>query len=96
MKSYYDKTINDEVYHVSDIVRVLSVKPMEGHKLLLAFSTGEKRVFDLTPLLEKPAFRQLKNPGVFKSARIAFGTVVWNDELDLAPESLYRSSVPCE
>ena len=96
MKTYFDKSINDEVYHVSDIVRVLSVQPMEGHKLYLSFSTGEKRVFDVSPLMDKPAFRQLKNPGLFNSVHIAFGTVVWNDELDLAPESLYRSSVPCE
>ena len=96
MKTYFDKTINDEVYHVSDIVRVLSVKPLNNYKLLLCFSTGEKRVFDVSPLLKKPAFQQLKNPCLFNSARIAYGTVVWNDEIDLAPESLYHSSQPCD
>lgn len=81
---------------MSDLVRVVTVKPLDGYKLLLSFSTGEKRVFDVAPLLNKPAFRQLQNPGLFNSARIAFGTVIWNDEIDLAPESLYHSSQPCD
>lgn len=93
MKEYFDKNLNDIVYHVSDIVKALSVKPLDGYKLLIHFSTGEDKVFDVSPLLEIPAFSELKNAGFFKTAQIQYGTVVWNDDLDLCPESLYNDSM---
>ena len=38
-------------------------------------------------------FTQLRNKALFARARIERGTVVWNDELDIAPEALYAGSV---
>ncbi len=32
-----------------------------------------------------------KNPGFFMKAKVECGTVVWNDELDIAPEHLYEA-----
>lgn len=93
MKVYFDETINDYIYNVSDIIKILSVKPIDEYKLIIGFSTGEKRVYDVKPLLEKPIFFPLKNMALFNKAHIECGTVVWNDDLDLCPESLYNDSV---
>ena len=94
MKVYFDEKINDYVYDISNIVKIRSVKPLEGYKLLIGFSTGEKKVYDVSPLLEKPLFSPLKNIALFNKAHIECGTVLWNDDIDLCPENLYIDSVP--
>ena len=39
-------------------------------------------------------FNLYKDKNLFAGARIARGTVVWNDDLDIAPETLYQDSKP--
>jgi Protein of unknown function (DUF2442) len=72
---------------------VIHVNPREDFHLELEFSTGEKRVFDVRPYLEKDVFKQLKDISRFKQAHVAFDTVCWPDHLDIAPETLYDRSV---
>lgn len=73
---------------------VTHVKPREDFHLELEFSTGETRIFDARPYLEKGIFKQLKNIVLFKQAHVAFDTVCWPGNLDIAPETLYDRSVP--
>ncbi|MCA0388775.1 MAG: DUF2442 domain-containing protein [Bacteroidetes bacterium] len=40
--------------------RVASVKTLEGDKLLLTFTKGEQRIFDMAPYLEIGIFKELK------------------------------------
>ena len=75
------------------MIRVTSVQTTPDFKLQLQFSTGEKRSFDMAPYLRLPVYRRLDNPGFFALARIDYGTVVWPDEIDIAPETLYEYSV---
>ena len=51
-------------------------------------------VADARPLLEKPLFAALKSLPFFLRARAAYGTVIWNDDIDIAPEHLYECSSP--
>lgn len=44
---------------------VLSVTPKNNHLLRLKFNTGEIRLFDATPYLEKGVFKKLKNKTLF-------------------------------
>ena len=62
--------------------------------LLLTFTGGEKRIYNAKPLLEKPLYTQLRNPSFFLTAKADCGTVVWDDDIDIAPEHLYESSIP--
>ncbi len=94
MKGYFDEKIDDYVYNISEMVKIQCVKPIEGYRLLIGFSTGESKVYDVSPLLQKPVFSPLKNLALFNKAHIECGTVVWNDDIDLCPESLYCDSVP--
>jgi hypothetical protein len=75
-------------------IRVKSVKAMDDYRLLLTFTNGEKRIFDCKPLLSYKVFNELKDMNLFRQAYIDYGTVVWNDVLDYAPEALYSDSVP--
>ena len=74
-----------------DVVRV-DAKP--DYTLLLEFENGEKRVFDMTPLMDKKPFVQLKDSPLFTLASVDYGTVVWPGDIDIAPETLYERSLP--
>lgn len=71
---------------------VISVVPKDNFQILVTFSTGETKLFDARPYLEKGVFTRLKNPELFKQAYVAFDTVCWPGDLDIAPETLYDRS----
>lgn len=74
------------------MVKVTSVKPLDGYELELTFSTGEVRLFDVKPYLERGVFNELKDPAYFRAVRLAFGSIAWPHEQDFGPESLYVES----
>ena len=76
------------------MIKVIGVVPAENYQLVVAFSTGERRRFDMRPYLAYPVFRRLENPGFFSLARVDYGTVTWPGEIDIAPETLYEKSEP--
>ena len=73
--------------------RVIEVTTLEGCRLRLVFSNGERRIFDVSPYLVYPAFRKLTNAGFFAMARPEHGTVVWPENIDFCPDTLYVESV---
>ena len=73
---------------------VASVQPRPDYTMLLTFENGEKRIYDARPLLEKKVCADLKSLPFFMRARAEYGTVVWNDDVDIAPEHLYECSKP--
>jgi hypothetical protein len=74
-----------------DVVRV-DAKP--DYTLLLEFENGEKRVFDMAPLMDRKPFIRLKGSPLFTLASVDYGTVVWPGDIDIAPETLYERSSP--
>lgn len=73
---------------------VVSVCPRENFHLELRFNTGETRLFDARPYLDKGVFRRLQDKELFNQAYVAFDTVCWPGNLDIAPETLYDKSLP--
>lgn len=73
---------------------VQAVQPQADYTLLLTFSSGERKLYNARPLLEKAIYVQLKNLPFFLTAKADYGTVVWSDEIDIAPEHLYECSTP--
>jgi hypothetical protein len=73
---------------------VIQVRPRDDFRLEVTFDTGETRLFDARPYLEKGVFRRLQNPALFTQAYVAFDTVCWPGNLDIAPETLYDRSTP--
>jgi len=74
--------------------KVISVKTLQNYALAVTFETGDERLFDMTPYLDKGAFKQLKNVDTFNQAYVAWDTVCWPNELDISPETLYLRSEP--
>lgn len=82
------------IVHVSTPIWVITeVVAQKNYTLLLTFANGEKRLYDANPLLEKPIYAPLKNLSFFMNVQIAGDSIAWNDELDIAPEHLYESSI---
>jgi hypothetical protein len=77
-----------------DLIDVISVRTLPDYKLLLEFETGEKKIFDFSSKLEYPIFKKLKNKTLFDKAHVMYGTVVWDENTDIAPERLYSDSIP--
>lgn len=78
-------------------ILVQDIKVLDDLIMIVTFSTGEQRIFDATCMLEYPAFQCLKNENIFKTAKVEYGVVVWNDgDIDLAPETMYEKSFAYE
>jgi hypothetical protein len=75
---------------------VTKVVPHDDFSLELWFSTGEHRLFDARPYLERGVFTRLQNLALFKQAFVALNTVCWPGDLDIAPETLFDRSIPLQ
>ena len=73
--------------------QITEVVPQTGYRLRVSFDTGETGVFDMTPLLQYPCYRRLRDTAYFIQARPERGTVVWPNDEDVAPESLWEDSI---
>lgn len=76
------------------LLDVIKVSAKENFTLELEFENGECRLFDCKSLLKTKPFEKLQNEHFFKRATVGYGTVVWSDEIDIAPETLYYESTP--
>jgi len=74
--------------------RVIAVAAHDDYTLLLTFTNGEMRRFDMTPYLCYPAFEPLHQVAFFKLARVGHGTVTWPKEIDFDPDTLYLEGRP--
>jgi hypothetical protein len=74
--------------------RVEAVEPCEGYVLRIRFSSGETRLFDVSPYLSTGIFRELRETSLFRSVRPVLGSIQWSNGLDLCPDTLYEDSCP--
>lgn len=71
---------------------VKEVRANDDYTLNLTFADGAKKIYNAKPLLDKTIYAPLKNRAFFLKAKAQCGTVVWDDEIDIAPEHLYECS----
>jgi hypothetical protein len=72
---------------------VKSVTPLANYWLHLTFENGEQRYFDMKPLLDTGVFKALRDTEMFCTVRVAFDSIAWNNEIDIAPETLYHNGL---
>ena len=73
---------------------VTSVKPKDDYMLEVSFYDGKKKIVDMKPVIAQgKIFSKLQDKNFFSKARVALDTVVWSDEIDIAPEYLYENGV---
>ena len=71
------------------MIKVTAVKANDDYTLDLRFSDGSVKRFDVKPYLKYEVFNELKDLSYFKQVRLAFGTVHWPHEQDIAPDTLF-------
>lgn len=71
---------------------VIKVKVLEDYKLELTFDNNIIKIKDMKPLLNKGVFKELSDKKMFNSVKIRFGTIYWENEIDLCPDTLYETS----
>ena len=77
----------------SPLLRITAAEYAGGHMLRLTFSTGEVRLVDFVPMMQKGICRKLQDIDYFKAFRLDPFTVDWNDEIGFAPRYLYERGV---
>jgi len=72
------------------MLEVKQANYLSDFKIEIMFNTGEKKVVDLANSLVGSVFQPLKDLNVFKSFKINFNTIEWENGADFAPEYLYE------
>lgn len=73
--------------------RIDKVSTSPNYKLNLVFTNGEQGIYDCSRLLDFGVFKELKDTSYFEQATVIDGTVVWPNEQDICPDTLYLDSV---
>ena len=71
---------------------VTEAVPCGGYNIRVVFDTGETGVFDCEYLTTDPYWSGLKDAALFNTARAEYGTIVWDGNIDVAPESVWERS----
>ena len=70
--------------------RIVGVETRDNHCLALTFADGVQGVVDLSHLAGRGVFALWDDYDEFRKVRIGdTGELVWADEIDLCPDSLY-------
>ena len=72
--------------------RVKNVKPEQNYTLLITFTNGEVKTFDVKPYLRIGIFKDLQEQSLFNSVKPFLGSIQWANGVDLCPDTLYLES----
>jgi hypothetical protein len=72
------------------LVRTTGVEVVSDHRLQLRFEDGAEGEVDFSAFEWKGVFAPLKDPAYFALVSLGLGTIVWPNEADIAPETLYH------
>jgi hypothetical protein len=72
------------------LVRTTGVEVVGDHRLRLRFEDGAEGEVDFSGFDWKGVFAPLKDPAYFALVGLGLGTIVWPNEADIAPETLYH------
>ena len=72
---------------------IISAKALDDYKLLIGFENNEQKIFDVKPYLEIGKFKELKDEKLFRTVKVKFDSIEWDNMLDLDPELLYQKGV---
>ncbi|MDO5398957.1 MAG: DUF2442 domain-containing protein [bacterium] len=102
----FDKSMAE--YFANGRKTITSVEPQSDYILLLTFDNGEKRLYDMKPVIRKGSvFEKISDIKDFNRVYIddthcvawdidpgIDSSIVWNNKIDLCPDCCYVDSVP--
>jgi len=72
---------------------VVDAKYIDAYKLKVVFEDNKQGIVDFSSYLNQDGvFRKFQDISFFKKFKVnkELGTIVWNDEIDIAPETIYE------
>lgn len=72
--------------------RIKHVTPIQDYILELVFTNNEKKFFDVKPYLNFGIFSELADIDLFNTVKVSYGTVEWDNGIDICPDTLYLES----
>lgn len=75
------------------LVDVTDAKYIDSYRIEVAFEDGSRGIIDFSDYPARGGvFSQFQNIDFFRSFVVSkdLGTLVWGDDIDIAPETLYR------
>lgn len=72
------------------LVRTTGVEVVGDHRLRVRFEDGVEGEVDFSNHHWNGVFAPLKDPTYFARVHLGLGTIVWPNEADIAPETLYH------
>lgn len=76
--------------------RAKNVLYKSPYNLIVTFTSGEVKNFNLQPYLNYPVYQNLKDESYCSKAVVQNGTVIWSEEIDIDPDRLYLESKDVE
>lgn len=75
--------------------RISYAKVLKDYSLLVKFSNGEIRQYDVSRLLDNPMFARLKNPTFFRNFQVETGgyALFWNEDIDISEYELWHNGI---
>lgn len=71
------------------MLEIVAAQPLAGRSVRLTLSDGAVIERDLTELLRGPLFDPIAaDDRLFAAVTVAYGTLVWPGDVDIAPETL--------
>ena len=70
--------------------KIINVKVLNDYKVELKYDNGRQGIADLSHLVGKGLFSLWNNYDDFRKVKIgSSGELVWNEQIDICPDSLY-------
>ncbi len=75
------------------VAKIQEARVLDEHTMLVTFTDGKRKKYDVTPLLARSMFEPLKTPAFFKNLHVEQRgyAVVWNDEIDISEYELWKN-----
>ncbi len=74
------------------LLDIVNVVAKDDYKLILTFENNEVKEFDCKSILKDKPYNKITDINIFRQVRIENGTIVWLNDVDIAPETLYLDS----
>lgn len=75
---------------------IIKAEVLKEYKLLITFSNKERKVFDMSPYLKYPVFRNIADKDEFEKFSVVDGTIEWQCGADLSNDTFYINGTNVE
>ena len=81
---------------MSPIPKIVSVSAPQEKLLIIKFSNGQTKKFNVESVSSRPKYNQLLNYSFLKNAKVdpSGYAIYWNDEVDLCENELWSKGEP--